>query len=83
MGRVVETESVKNGFRSQASFGAYNGYIIINPVDLDKYSTEESLAVVQRFVSKIGRMTTNYMFRYKAWNILRMFKNAGKDSGIC
>jgi S1-C subfamily serine protease len=55
MGNVVEKESVKNGFRSQASFSAYNGYIIINPVDLDKYHMGKSMEVVQNFISRIGR----------------------------
>lgn len=56
MGNIVEKESVKNGFRSQASFGAYNGYIIINPVDLEKYPMEKSMEMVQIFISGIGRM---------------------------
>jgi S1-C subfamily serine protease len=56
MGNVVEIESVKYGFRSQSSFSAYNGYIIINPVDLDKYPMEKSIEVVKSFISRIGRM---------------------------
>jgi len=54
MGHVVEKESVRNGFRSQASFSAYSGYIIINPVDLEKFPAEKSMEMVQVFISRIG-----------------------------
>jgi hypothetical protein len=55
MNHFVQVAGEKAGFRLQASFNAYNGYIIINPADLDEYPRGKSVEIVQSFMSAIGR----------------------------